>query len=114
MGGAKHLLWIRGRLIELWDQGLRISERDGNAQAIFSLCVRLSLRYYNCLISSCPKNLLLSAVICDQIVKGAIKPDEFELQVLVKMDSGVGNIIAKTSTEAQLQVKIAWKTKENL
>lgn len=42
----------------------------------------------------------------------AIKPDEFELQFAIKLDTEVGAIIAKTSTEAQLQVKMTWKRKE--
>lgn len=41
----------------------------------------------------------------------AIKPDEFELQFAIKLDTEVGAIIAKTSTEAQLQVKMTWKRK---
>lgn len=42
----------------------------------------------------------------------SIKPDEFELQFSIKLDAEVGAIIAKTSTEAQLQVTMTWKTKE--
>lgn len=42
----------------------------------------------------------------------AIKPDEFELQFAIKLDTEVGAIIAKTSSEAQLQVTMTWKRKE--
>lgn len=40
------------------------------------------------------------------------KPDEFQLQFAIKLDTEVGAIIAKTSTEAQLQVTMTWKTDE--
>lgn len=41
------------------------------------------------------------------------KPDEFQLQFSISLDTEVGAIIAKTSTEAQLQVSMTWKTKES-
>lgn len=43
---------------------------------------------------------------------GAAKPDEFQLQFSIKLDTEVGAIIAKSSTEAQLQVTMTWKTDE--
>jgi hypothetical protein len=42
----------------------------------------------------------------------AIRPDEFELQFAIKLDAEIGAVLAKTSTEAQLQVKMTWKRKE--
>jgi hypothetical protein len=42
----------------------------------------------------------------------AIKPDQFELQFAVKLDTEAGAIIAKTSAGAQLQIKMTWKRKE--
>ncbi len=40
------------------------------------------------------------------------KPDEFQLQFSIKLEAQAGAIIAKTSTEAQLQVTMTWKAKE--
>ena len=40
------------------------------------------------------------------------KPDEFQMQFSIKLDTEVGAIIAKTSTEAQLQVIMTWKVKK--
>lgn len=45
-------------------------------------------------------------------IGGAAKPDEFELQFAIKLDTEVGAIIAKSRTEAQLQVTMTWKTNE--
>lgn len=42
----------------------------------------------------------------------AVRPDQFELQLAIKLDTEVGAIIAKSSTGAQLQVKMTWKRKE--
>jgi hypothetical protein len=42
----------------------------------------------------------------------AVKPDQFELQLAIKLDTEVGAIIAKSSAGAQLQVKMTWKRKE--
>jgi len=44
---------------------------------------------------------------------GAAKPDEFQLQFSIKLDTEVGAIIAKSSTEAQLQVTMTWKSDED-
>lgn len=41
-----------------------------------------------------------------------IKPDEFQLQFAIKLDTEVGAVIAKASTEAQLQVTLTWKADE--
>ncbi len=40
------------------------------------------------------------------------KPDEFQMQFSIKLDTEVGAIIVKTSTEAQLQVTMTWKVKK--
>ena len=48
-----------------------------------------------------------------QKMNEAIKPDQFELQFAVKLDTEVGAVIAKSSAGAQLQVKMVWKTKES-
>jgi hypothetical protein len=37
------------------------------------------------------------------------RPDEFTLQLAIKLDSQVGAVIAKASAGAQLQVEIKWK-----
>lgn len=38
------------------------------------------------------------------------KPDEFQLQFAIKLDTEVGAIIAKSSAGAQLQVTMTWKS----
>jgi hypothetical protein len=42
----------------------------------------------------------------------ATKPDEFQMQFAITLDTEVGAVIAKTRTEAQLQVTMTWKAKE--
>ena len=37
------------------------------------------------------------------------RPEEFTLQIAIKLDSQVGAVIAKASAGAQLQVQIKWK-----
>ncbi len=51
--------------------------------------------------------------VVDSIKKmGAeIKPEEFQVQLSIKLDSEVGAIIAKTSAGAQLQVTMKWVNK---
>lgn len=41
----------------------------------------------------------------------ATRPDEFQLQFAVKLDTQVGAVLAKAGTEAQLQMTMTWKTK---
>jgi len=38
-----------------------------------------------------------------------LRPDEFELQIAIKLDSEVGAVVAKASAGAQLQVTMRWK-----
>jgi len=42
-------------------------------------------------------------------VSSVERPDEFEVQFAIKLDSEVGAIIAKMGAEAQLQVTMTWK-----
>lgn len=42
----------------------------------------------------------------------AIKPNDFEVQLAIKLDSEVGAVIAKASAEAQMQVTMKWILKE--
>lgn len=42
----------------------------------------------------------------------AARPDEFELQFMVKFDSEVGAILAKVQSGAQLQVTLKWTKKD--
>ncbi len=37
-----------------------------------------------------------------------IRPDEFEIQLAIKLDAEVGAILAKMGTEAQMQVRMKW------
>ncbi|GCF06927.1 CU044_2847 family protein [Dictyobacter arantiisoli] len=41
----------------------------------------------------------------------SIRPAAFEVQFAVKIDAEVGAVLAKSSTEAQLQVSLMWGTK---
>jgi hypothetical protein len=38
-----------------------------------------------------------------------IKPDEFQVQLAIKLDAEVGAVIAKSSAGAQLQVSMTWR-----
>lgn len=58
------------------------------------------------------RNTATRAVASIRQMSEASKPDEFELQFSIKLDAEVGAVIAKTSTEAQLQVKMTWKAKD--
>ena len=42
-----------------------------------------------------------------------VRPNEFEVQFAVKLNSEVGAVIAKMSTEAQLQISMKWTHKES-
>ncbi|UBU17992.1 CU044_2847 family protein [Nonomuraea gerenzanensis] len=44
-------------------------------------------------------------------LSGDVRPDEFELQVAIKLDSEVGAVLAKASAGAQLQVTMRWRAK---
>ncbi len=41
----------------------------------------------------------------------AVKPHEVELQLGIKLDTEVGAVLAKTSTEAQIQITLTWEVK---
>jgi hypothetical protein len=41
-----------------------------------------------------------------------IRPNEFEVQFAVKLNSEVGAVIAKLGSEAQLQINMKWTYKE--
>ncbi|WP_157252916.1 CU044_2847 family protein [Nonomuraea typhae] len=42
----------------------------------------------------------------------AVRPDEFELQVAIKLDSEVGAVVAKAGAGAQLQVTMRWNLQD--
>ena len=42
-------------------------------------------------------------------MKKVTKPDEFQLQFAVKLDTEVGAMIAKSGAEAQLKITMTWK-----
>ena len=42
-----------------------------------------------------------------------VRPNEFEVQFAVKLTSEVGAVIAKLSSEAQLQINMKWINKES-
>ncbi|MCB8939259.1 MAG: hypothetical protein H6655_12660 [Ardenticatenaceae bacterium] len=58
------------------------------------------------------KNCATRVVNSIKEMGGTAKPDEFQLQFSIKLDTEVGALIAKSSTEAQLQVTMTWKTDE--
>jgi len=60
------------------------------------------------LIRTCAQQVNTSMQKIDQTVR----PTEFEVQFAVKLDSEVGAILAKVSTESQLQVTLRWLKKE--
>jgi hypothetical protein len=41
----------------------------------------------------------------------AVRPDEVELQLAIKLDAQAGAVLTKLGAEAQLQVKLKWTTK---
>ncbi|MFX0200110.1 MAG: CU044_2847 family protein [Candidatus Hodarchaeota archaeon] len=41
-----------------------------------------------------------------------VRPDEFSLQLAIKLDSEVGAVLAKMGTEAQMLVSMKWARKE--
>ena len=43
-----------------------------------------------------------------------VRPQEFSMQLAIKLDADLGAIIAKTSTGAQLQVTMKWIKKDQL
>jgi len=46
-----------------------------------------------------------------QALGAAVRPDEVELQLAIKLDAQAGAVLTKLSAEAQLQVKLKWTTK---
>lgn len=62
--------------------------------------------------------LMLSRQCATQVIDSvkqmheAVKPNEFEVQLAIKLDSEVGAVIAKASAGAQMQVTMKWTLKE--
>lgn len=52
--------------------------------------------------------------VVDQVNQMAdtVKPNEFDVQFAVKLDSEVGAVIAKAKSGAQMKVTMKWKLKE--
>lgn len=57
------------------------------------------------LVGSCAKS---AHDVLAQIPKPR-RPDEFELQIAVKLDASIGAVLAKSTAGAQLQVVLRWK-----
>jgi len=53
-------------------------------------------------------NCAAQAVKAVKAMGTAVRPDEFEIQVAIKLDADVGAILAKFGTEAQMQVIMKW------
>ena len=41
-------------------------------------------------------------------------PDEFEIQLAIKLDSEIGAVLAKASAEAQMQIAMKWSRRGSL
>ncbi len=56
-----------------------------------------------------------AAKVIDSVnqMNDAIKPNEFEVQLAIKLDSEMGAVIAKAIAGAQMQVTMKWTLKEN-
>jgi len=46
-----------------------------------------------------------------QALGAAVRPDEVELQLAIKLDAQAGAVLTKLGAEAQLQVKLKWATR---
>ena len=63
------------------------------------------------------QGLALSRKCAAQVIESVqqmsdeIKPNEFEVQLAIKLDSEVGALIAKATTGGQIQVTMKWKLK---
>jgi hypothetical protein len=57
-----------------------------------------------------------AARVADGLVhlpEGVRRPDEFELQIAIKLDSQFGAVLAKASAGAQMQVSMRWRLGED-
>ncbi|MBM7845929.1 CU044_2847 family protein [Herpetosiphon giganteus] len=57
------------------------------------------------LVRNCAKAAITHIKAFDQ----SIRPNEFEIQLAIKLSTETGAILAKVGAEAQLQVKLLWK-----
>ncbi len=62
------------------------------------------------LTRNCAKRVVDSIKQMDE----AIRPEEFEVKLAVKLDSQVGAVIAKASAGAQMEVTLKWKPRSQL
>jgi hypothetical protein len=46
-------------------------------------------------------------------MNAAVRPDEFKVQLAIKLDANVGAVLAKFGSEAQMQVSMKWVRKED-
>ncbi len=60
------------------------------------------------LIHTCAEQIVTTVKKVEQ----RARPAEFEVLLAIKLDAQVGAILAKTSTEAQLQVRLKWAKSE--
>lgn len=60
------------------------------------------------LTRNCAKQIVDSVKKMDE----AIRPEEFEVKLAIKLDAEVGAVIAKASTGAQIEVTMKWKPRE--
>jgi hypothetical protein len=56
------------------------------------------------LINACAARVVKNINEIDETTK----PDEFEVQLAIKLDSQLGAVLAKMGTEAQMQVTMKW------
>ena len=57
------------------------------------------------------RNCAASMVANMEGMGSAVRPDEVEMQLAIKLDAQAGAVLTKIGAEAQLQVKLKWITK---
>lgn len=55
------------------------------------------------------RNCATSAVHGIKAMNEVVRPDEFEIQLAIKLDAEAGAVLAKAGAEAQMQVTMKWK-----
>lgn len=62
------------------------------------------------LTHSCAQRVVKSVKAMDK----AIRPEEFEVKLAIKLDSELGAFVAKASSGAQIEVAMKWKPRDEL
>jgi len=78
-----------------------VSDTLRNAQGVFSSGVELV------------KNCAIQVVTGVQSLDDSLKPEALEVNLAIKLGSAAGAVLVNLSSEAQMQVKLTWKLKNN-